>query len=255
MHPTWSWLVLALASLAAGVQNALAGGGSFLTFPALLLAGLDPRTANIASTIALFPGQVTTGLAGRDDIAGAEGLSFRMLFWISLIGGAGGAVLLLVTPVSVFTRLVPFLVLFATAVFAWGSFFRKPARGGASASLGRRGAMLVQFGIAIYGGYFGGGIGILMLAALTAAGLGVRAAGATKNVLAAVMNASAVLIFLAEARVLPWLLIACVAVPAIVGGQIGAHLLRKVNETALRIAVVCIGSVLTVGLFVTSSGH
>jgi uncharacterized protein len=112
--------------------------------------------------------------------------------------------------------------------------------------------MLMRFCIAIYGGYFGGGIGILMLAALTAAGLGVRAAGATKNVLAAVMNASAVLIFLVQARVLPWSLIACVAIPAIVGGQIGAHLLRRVNEKALRVAVVCIGIALTVGLFVTS---
>jgi uncharacterized protein len=245
-------MVLVLASFAAGVQNALAGGGSFLTFPALLFAGLDPRAANIASTIALFPGQVTTGLAGRSKVAGAEGLSFRMLLWISLVGGALGAVLLLVTPVSVFTRLVPFLVLFATVVFAWGSFFRKPPGKGAKPSLGRHSAMLMQFCIAIYGGYFGGGIGILMLAALTAAGLGVRVAGATKNVLAAVMNASAVLIFLVQARVLPWGLIVCVAAPAIVGGQIGAHLLHRVNEKALRIAIVCIGMALTVGLFVTS---
>jgi uncharacterized membrane protein YfcA len=250
MHPTWSWLVLILASFAAGVQNALAGGGSFLTFPALLFAGLDPRAANIASCIALFPGQVTTGLAGRAHVAGAEGLSFRLLFWISLVGGALGAVLLLVTPVSVFTRLVPYLVLFATVVFAWGSFFRKPAANGARPSLGRYPAMVMQFGIAIYGGYFGGGIGILMLAALTAAGLGVRVAGATKNVLASVMNAAAVAIFLVQARALPWPLIACVAIPAIVGGWIGAQLLHRINESVLRIAVVCIGIALTVGLFV-----
>jgi uncharacterized protein len=251
MHSTWSWLVLIVASFAAGVQNALAGGGSFLTFPALLFAGVDPRTANIASTIALFPGQVTTGLAGRADVAGAEGLSFRALCWISLVGGALGAVLLLVTPVSVFTRLVPFLVLFATLVFAWGSFFRKPS-GDGRASLDRGAAMFVQFCIAIYGGYFGGGIGILMLAALTAAGLGVRAAGATKNVLAAVMNASAVVIFLVQARMLPWLQIVCVAIPAIAGGQVGAHLLHRINEGVLRVAIVCIGVALTVGLFVTS---
>jgi uncharacterized membrane protein YfcA len=112
--------------------------------------------------------------------------------------------------------------------------------------------MLVQLCIAIYGGYFGGGIGILMLAALTAAGLGVRKAGATKNVLAAVMNASAVVIFLYQARVLPWLEIACVAAPAIAGGQLGAHLLHRVNENVLRVAVVCIGIALTIGLFVTS---
>jgi uncharacterized membrane protein YfcA len=251
MHVTWSGLVLILASFAAGVQNALAGGGSFLTFPALLFAGLDPRAANIASTIALFPGQVTTGLAGRKEVSGAEGLSFRMLLWISLIGGAFGAVLLLVTPVSVFTQLVPYLVLFATVVFAWGSFFRKPPAPGAAPALGKNAAAVAQFLIAIYGGYFGGGIGILMLAALTAAGLGVRVAGATKNVLAGVMNASAVVIFLVQARTLPWGLIACVAVPAIVGGQIGAHLLHRVNEKVLRVAIVCIGIALTIGLFLT----
>src|SRR5580658_9914996 len=123
MPPTWSLLVLILASFAAGVQNALAGGGSFLTFPALLFAGLDPRAANIASTIALFPGQVATGLAGRGDVAGAETLSFRMLLGISLVGGAWGAVLLIVTPVSVFTRLVPYLVLFTSVVVPWGRYF------------------------------------------------------------------------------------------------------------------------------------
>jgi uncharacterized membrane protein YfcA len=135
-------------------------------------------------------------------------------------------------------------------VFAWGSFFRKPPGNGAKQALGRHGAMLVQFCIAIYGGYFGGGIGILMLAALTAAGLGMRAAGATKNVLAGVMNTSAVLIFLVQARILPWLLITCVAIPAVAGGQIGAYMLHRVNEKVLRIAIVCIGIALTVGLFV-----
>lgn len=249
MPATWSLPLLILVSFAAGVQNALAGGGSFMTFPALLFAGLDPRAANIASTIALFPGQVTTGLAGRKHVAGAEGVSFRALFWISLAGGAAGAVLLLVTPVSVFTRLVPFLVLFATVVFAWGSFFRKPRKEGEPPALGRKAAWLAQAGIAIYGGYFGAGIGILMLAALTAAGLAVRVAGATKNVLASVMNAAAVVIFLIQAHTLPWLLIACVAVPAILGGQIGAYMLRRVNEKVLRVVVVCIGVALTVGLF------
>lgn len=250
MPAAWSLPLLIVISFAAGVQNALAGGGSFMTFPALLFAGLDPRMANIASTIALFPGQVTTGLAGRKHVSGAEGLSFRTLFWISLIGGAAGAVLLLVTPVSVFTRLVPFLVLFATVVFAWGSFFRKPRKEGEPPALGRKAALAAQVGIAIYGGYFGAGIGILMLAALTAAGLAMRVAGATKNVLAAVMNAAAVVIFMVQAHMLPWLLIASVAIPAIVGGQIGAFLLHRVNEKVLRVVVVCIGVALTIGLFV-----
>ena len=119
-------IVLILASFIAGAQNALAGGGSFLTFPALLYFGLDPRAANITSAIALFPGQITTGFAGRSMLSGAAGLSIRNLIILSLVGGGLGAVLLLLTPVSVFTHLVPYLVLFATVVFAWGSFLRKP---------------------------------------------------------------------------------------------------------------------------------
>lgn len=245
---SWQDVVLVLASFAAGAQNALAGGGSFLTFPALLFAGLDPRAANITSTIALFPGQVTTGLAGRSLVTGAAGLGFATLFGLSLVGGALGAVLLLVTPPGVFARMVPFLVLFATVVFAWGSFGRRPA-GDAGARLGVRGAMFAQFIIAIYGGYFGGGIGILMLAALTAAGVAVRAAGATKNVLAGVMNAAAVVVFLFRAHV-AWGLVAYVAIAAIAGGQLGVLLLRRINETVLRVGVVLIGIGLTIGLFI-----
>jgi uncharacterized protein len=242
-------ILLAVAALLAGIQNALAGGGSFLTFPALLLTGLDARAANITSTVALFPGQITTSLAGRNLVSGVGALSFRMLFAISLVGGALGALLLLATPPSWFAKMVPFLVLFATAVFAWGSFMRRPtpARG----QLGLPQAAGAQFLIAIYGGYFGGGIGFLMLAALTMAGLQVRTAGATKNALAAVMNASAVVIFLFSPDVY-WVQAAIAAVGAIIGGQIGAWMLHRVNEKALRLAVVIIGLVLTIGLFVDS---
>jgi uncharacterized membrane protein YfcA len=246
---TWQDLVLVVASFAAGAQNALAGGGSFLTFPALLLAGLDPRAANITSTIALFPGQVTTGIAGRNLVTGAAGLRFSTLFGISLVGGAVGAVLLLVTPPGVFARMVPFLVLFATVVFAWGSFGRRRSGDAAVARLSVRGAVAAQCLISIYGGYFGGGIGILMLAALTAAGVAVRKAGATKNVLAGVMNAAAVLVFLFRAHV-AWNLVLYVAIAAVIGGYFGVYLLRRINETVLRGGVVAIGIALTIGLFI-----
>jgi uncharacterized protein len=240
------WIVLLLAGVWAGAQNALAGGGSFVTLPTLILSGLDARAANITSTIALFPGQVTTGLAGRRLVSGAERLSFRALFVISLCGGVLGALLLLATPASFFARLVPWLVLFATVVFAWGSFPRKaPAEG---AGLGPLRATIAQFLIAIYGGYFGGGIGFLMLAALTITGLPVRAAAATKNVLAAVMNASAVAIFVFS-RDVRWLSAVVLGAGAIAGGLLGAWLLRRVNEMALRIGVVTLGVALTVGLF------
>ena len=124
-------LILLLAAFWAGTQNALAGGGSFVTLAALLLAGMDARAANITSTVALFPGQVTTGWAGRRYVAGTEDLSFRALAALSLAGGVVGAALLLLTPTAFFARMVPWLVLFATAVFAWGSFGRRPATPGA----------------------------------------------------------------------------------------------------------------------------
>lgn len=235
-----------LAGVWAGLQNALAGGGSFVTLPALMLTGMSPLAANITSTVALFPGQVTSGWAGRRLVSGVAGLPFMALFGVSVVGGALGAMLLLNTPSSVFSALVPWLVLFATAVFAWGSFFRR--QGEAGHHVGPRGAVLLQFLIAIYGGYFGGGIGILMLAALTLAGMATRNAGATKNVLAAVMNASAVALFATSPEV-HWLQALVLGGGAIAGGLLGAWALHRVNEKALRLAVVGIGLALTVGLF------
>ncbi len=172
-----------LAALWAGTQNALAGGGSFITFPALLPLGMDARAANITSTIALFPGQLTTGWAGRRSMSAAASLSFRALVAISLVGGAAGAPLLLATPASFFAALVPWLVLFATVVFAWGGFGRPAATVQADGmATGRRpmrpwATRVAQFAIAVFGGYFGGGIGFLMLAVLTLAGLPTRQAG------------------------------------------------------------------------------
>jgi hypothetical protein len=241
-----SLALLAVAAFVAGVQNALAGGGSFLTFPALLLTGLDPRAANITSTVALFPGQVATGLAGRRDVRALPNLALPAMLILSLIGGAVGAFLLLETPTQVFSALVPWLVLFATLVFAWGSF--APKRRDSRHHLGRNAAALAQFAISVYGGYFGGGIGILMLATFTIAGLHVRNAGATKNVLAGVMNASAVLIF-AFSRDVAWKQVAVVALAAILGGQLGAYAFRRVDPRLLRIGITLLGVLLTAGLF------
>ncbi|HTW33066.1 MAG TPA: sulfite exporter TauE/SafE family protein [Rhizomicrobium sp.] len=238
-------LVLFIASLWAGVQNALAGGGSFITLPSLMLTGMDARAANITSTIALFPAQIAMGWTGRRHVSGAAGLSFRMLAIVSIVGGALGAILLLVTPVSIFAHLVPWLVLFATAVFAWGSFGPKREDAG---HLPPPAAVAAQFGIAIYGGYFGGGIGFLMLAALTAAGLLMRNAGPTKNVLAAIMNASAVLIFVFSPEV-RWFQAAISCTGAVIGGVAGAQMLNRVDEKVLRVIVVIIGVALTIGLF------
>jgi len=238
--------LLFIAGLWAGLQNTLAGGGSFITLPMLMLYGMPPLAANITSTVALFPGQLTSGWAGRGLVTGAGKLGFRALFVLSLLGGAVGGLLLLNTPSTVFARLVPWLVLFATGVFAWGSFFRKS--GDSAVHLGTAGAGLAQFCISIYGGYFGGGIGFLMLAALTMAGLPTRNAGATKNVLAGVMNAAAVLLFVTSPEV-HWLAAVVLGVGAILGGLLGSWALHRINEKILRMVIVAIGMCLTVGLF------
>jgi uncharacterized membrane protein YfcA len=243
------FVLLLVAAVWAGAQNQLAGGGSFITLPALMLTGMDARAANITSTVALFPGQVTGGWIGRANASGTASLSLRVLIVISLIGGVIGAVLLLLTPSNVFAHMVPWLVLFATSAFAWGSFFRKPvSEDDESPALGKVPAGAMQLGISIYGGYFGGGIGFLMMAALALSRVPVRAAAATKNLLAGVMNLTAVLIFLGSGEV-RWLAMAVAMVGALAGSWLGAQMLRRVNERALRFVVVIIGVALTIALF------
>jgi len=245
-HLSISFVVLGFAAFFAGAMNALAGGGSFITLPALMFTGMDARAANITSTVALFPGQITSGLSGRALVQGVGGLPFWALMSVSLAGGVVGALLLLATPPHFFAQLIPWLVLFATSVFAWGSFFRKP--GHVAHKLPPRMAAVVQFFIAIYGGYFGGGIGFLMLATLTLAGVALRNAGAMKNALAGTMNASAVLVFLFAPEV-AWVQAGIVAVTSTVGGLAGTWLLKRVNEKLLRGFVVVVGIALTIGMF------
>ncbi|MCC3245882.1 sulfite exporter TauE/SafE family protein [Methylocystis sp. WRRC1] len=242
-----TYLLLFAVAIWAGAQNALAGGGSFLILPTLMFTGMDALAANITSCVALFPAQLATGWTGRRLAAGVGPLSLRGLFAISIVGGAIGAVILLGTPRGLFARLVPWLVLFATGIFAWGSFLRKP--GESHAHLSAPGAGLAQFLIATYGGYFGGGAGFLMVAALTMAGQAVRVASATKNVLAGVMNASAVAIFLFSPD-LHWTQALITAAGATIGGVAGGRLIHHIDEKILRAFIIVIGAALTVGLFI-----
>ncbi len=242
-----SHLVLFIAAIWAGAQNALAGGGSFITLPSLMLTGMDARAANITSTVALFPAQLVTGFTGRADARSPPGLTMRSLVVISLVGGGIGAVILLATPASVFARLVPWLVLLATALFAWGSFFRRSVDE-VERQLPPWGLGVIQFLIAVYGGYFGGGIGFMMMAALTMTGVAVRNAGALKNILAGMANASAVAIFVFSNDV-HWLQALVLALGASFGGWAGALMLKRVNEKLLKLCVVAIGVALTIGLF------
>lgn len=249
--PLTTLAFIALGGFYAGAQNALAGGGSFITFPTLMLAGLSPLSANITSTIALFPSQIASCFVGRKLVGGVGDLSFRMLMSISVLGGILGACLLLYTPPEFFARLVPWLVLFATSVFAWGSFRKKKI--GTTSALPTRLVGAIQLCISIYGGYFGGGIGFLMLAALTVAGQSVKMATATKNALAVAMNFAAVLIFAFSAHV-HWGAVAAQGAGGILGGFVGGYLMHRAPEKVLRAFVVGVGIVLTVWLFARRGG-
>jgi uncharacterized membrane protein YfcA len=240
-------LLLAGAGFWGGAQNTVAGGGSFIVFPTLLLAGLNPLAANVTSSIALFPGLVAASASGRALVGGAGRLSFRQLFAISAVGGLLGAILLLVTPADFFARLVPWLMLFATGVFSWGSFRKKPLE--VSGQVSAPVLALIQGCIAVYGGYFGGGIGFLMLAALTVAGQQVRTASATKNALAMSMTATAFVVFAFSDHV-HWLAALTLGAGATAGGLCGTYLQRWMPERILRAIVVLIGCALTVWMFV-----
>jgi len=240
--------LLFIAGLWAGTQNALAGGGSFITIPALMLAGLDARSANITSSVALYPGQVVTGLAGRRLIEDAETLSFKMMCVLGASGGLIGALLLLWTPSDLFKSMLPWLILFATCLFAWSAFGRRTTE--KRKPIPTAAAVFLQSAISIYGGYFGGGIGFMTVASLGLMGLSARPASATKNALAAVINTTSLLVFLFSPSLI-WIPALLLGTGAILGGLVGAWVLRRVPEKALRILIVIIGIVLTVALFVT----
>ncbi len=242
--------VVAIASFAAGFINALAGGGSFLTLPALIAAGVPPIAANASSTVALFPGQITTGFTARDGIKAAardHRINVPALAAISLFGGLIGGLLLLVTPASLFNRIIPWLILFATLIFAGGNVLRSEEK---RLHLNKTGVLIAQGFVAVYGGYFGGGIGILMLAALTLYGLrDIWLMNSLKILLAVLMNAAAVVTFII-AGLVHWRLTIVAGIAAIVGGYVGIHASRRLPQNVVKGFVIVIGLILTVYFFV-----
>lgn len=246
-------LLVGLAAFAAGFINALAGGGSFLTFPALIAAGLPAIAANASSTVALYPGQIATAFLARDGLLAAsrdKRIDVPLLSAISLVGGLVGGLLLLITPDETFRRIVPWLILFATLVFASGNLNRDGAR---KFHLGPKGIVLAQGLVATYGGYFGGGIGILMLAALTLFGLrDLWLMNSVKILFAVLMNTAAVVTFVI-AGLVHWPLTAVVAVGALAGGYVGIHAARRMPTRLVKGFVVLVGLVLTVYFFVKTA--
>lgn len=241
-----------LAAFVAGAINSVAGGGTLVSFPALIWLGLNSVTANATSTVAIWPGTVGSFWGYRRELRVAEP-RFRVLVFPSLIGGLAGALLLRFTPASTFDRLVPFLILFATLLFMVQETVQRLLKTGDAAS--RRstkwlvGAILFQLAVGIYGGYFGAGIGILMLAALSILGLkDIHEMNSLKVVFGGCINGIAAVYFI-WANMVYWPDVVIMAVGAIVGGYGGAGMARKLGRTAVRRIVIAIGFAMAVSLF------
>jgi len=239
--------LLLAAAFVAGALNAVAGGGSFLTLPALVFTGVPPVVANATGTVALLPGYMAGAWGFREDMAPPPGLSMRAVVLLSLAGGAAGAALLLVTPDAVFRKVVPWLLLAATALFAFGPQLRQWAGSGQhGASPGKAG--LGMLAVAGYGGYFNGGLGILLLALFGLLGqTQLNAMNGMKNLVSALLTAISVLIY-AAGGIVQWQQALLMMVAATLGGYGGARVARRLPAPALRWGIVATGLVMA-GLF------
>jgi uncharacterized protein len=246
-----TWVLLIVAALAAGIVNAIAGGGSLISFPALLATGMGSVRANATNTLGMWPGSVSSVLAYRAHIA-AERHRAIVLAVPSLIGGLAGSVLLLSTPESAFRAVVPWLILFACALLALQTQVAKWVAKAATGEARRVPISLwiAQLLISVYGGYFGAGIGILMLAAMAIfIPSGLQAANGLKVLFASLINGISAVYFVVVGAVrLPEA--GVMAVAAIAGGWLGAHLAQRLPAKTMRALVVAYGVVVAVKLLV-----
>ncbi len=246
-------LGLVLAAAVGGAINAVAGGGTLITFPALLFFGTPARIANATSTFALVIG-TSGGLYGyRSHLAPVTPWFWRFLP-ASLLGGLTGGILLTLTSNKAFSKLVPFLILFATAVFLAQGLFRRVAnREERSVQAGSRwiirGAILFQFAVAVYGGYFGAGIGILMLASLGFIGLGhIHEMNTLKTMLSSLINLVAAVWFVV-AGLIDWPRAAFMTTGALLGYYLGSHFSQRISQERVRQIITLIGFGLTTVTF------
>ena len=245
-----SWFehaVLAVAAALAGALNSVAGGGSFLTFPSLVFVGIAPVTANATSAVALWPAQVASAVAYRAELAEARKGVWAMGA-VSIVGGLAGALLLLRTPDVTFARVIPFLMLIASVVFTFGNRFVEKLRRRGS-GVPTRAIVALQLLVALYGGYFGGGMGVVMLAAFSAMGMtNIHAMNALKTLLATLINLVAVVTFIA-AGAIAWRPGLVMVVAATASGYLGAATARRIDPRTVRRFVLWIAWAMTAFFF------
>jgi uncharacterized protein len=245
-------IFLFLAGILGGALNAVAGGGSFVAFPALLFIGLPPIPANATNTLALWTGVTASGGAYRNRLDVPMRVLLPLLL-TSLAGGIAGAVLLLRTPAHTFLQVLPWLMLAATLLFIFG----KRLAGGRASSVGRGatiaaivGASVFELVVAVYGGYFGGGVGIVNLAMLAAVGMtDIHAMNALKSILGIAINGVAALVFVVKGAIY-WPQAIVMIAGALVGGYFGAHYAQRLPQAWIRGFVILVGTGMTIYFFI-----
>lgn len=238
-------VAILLAGVAAGTINTVVGSGTLITFPTLLAFGVPPVTANVSNTVGLVPGSVSGAVGYRRELSGQRARVLRLALG-SLLGGLAGALLLLVLPAGAFAAIVPALILLGLVlvVFQPRISLWVARRHDAAGGLPHHGAWWVWPAVllaGVYGGYFGAAQGVLLMAVL---GIGIdetlQRLNAVKNVLAAIVNGVAGLLFVVVADV-DWRVAALIGVGSVLGGQLGATVGRRLPTTALRIFIVVVG--------------
>jgi uncharacterized protein len=245
-------IFLFFAGAIAGAMNAVAGGGSFVAFPALLFTGIAPVPANATNTLALWVGTAASGGAYRRRLELPRRILIPLLV-MSLIGGLIGALLLIKTPAHTFLRLIPWLMLGATLLFAFGRHLTGRISAGIThdaSNAAVAGASLFELLVAIYGGYFGGGIGIMNLAMFAALGMtDIHAMNALKIALVAVINGVAAVTFIVT-KAIVWPQAMVMVLGASCGGYAAAHFAQKLPQKIVRGMVLVVGVGMTIYFFV-----
>ena len=240
-------LILIGAGLLAGAMNALAGGGSFVTLPALIAVGVPSVAANASSAMALYPGGLASAWVYRGDLGPVCEVPLKRLAVVTLAGGLLGAMILLWTPTSVFDQALPWLLLTATLALAFGRRLGEAMR--RRRRLRPPAILAVQFLLGLYGGYFGGAVGLMMMAFWSlAAGGELKTLQAPRTILVSVANTAAVVWF-ARAGAVHWQAIALLAPAGLVGGYLGAQLGRRLKATHVQVATLAFSAGVTALFF------
>lgn len=240
-------LLVAAAGLIAGIMNALAGGGSFVTLPVLISLGVPSVTANTSSTVALYPGQLTSSWEYRDGLGPIGAVALRSLLIATFVGGACGALLLLRTPIRTFDVVLPWLLAIATIALAFGA--RLGERFRRNFKIGAPAVLVMQFCLGIYGGYFGGGVGIMMMAVWSLISeRTLKSFNAPRTLLVSTANSVAVLIFIAAQEV-RWRESLVMLVAAMLGGYCGALIGRRASAGVIRLGTLTLSIGITLLFF------